>query len=149
MKIMKILKIREYLLIAIISSLAIGLFYPYLQVVLNGGFYNYFFWFEAILNESILNFILYLAFSALFGVVVSLSVYNWKNKTCSIKGSVGSGGFGSLLALFTSQCSACLSLASLILPISAVGALTIYNTVFNFISVGLLVIAVHLLGGFK
>ena len=87
MKIISILKKRNYAIIAIVSAISMALIYPYLQVALNGGFYNYFFWFEIILNQSILNFILYLLFSILFGLVVSINIYNWKNRTCSIKGS--------------------------------------------------------------
>ena len=149
MKLISILKIRKYGFIAIVSSLAMLLIYPYLQVALNGGFYNYFFWFEIVIAESILNLLLYIIFSILFGVVVSLIIYNWQNRTCDIKGSLGSGGFGSLLTIFTSQCSACISLASLFLPGVAVGALSIYNTIFNFISIGILLLSIFLMGGFK
>jgi uncharacterized membrane protein YqaE (UPF0057 family) len=149
MKILSVLRIKNYKLIAIFAAIAMALVYPYLQVALNGGFFNYFFWFEVLLQESILNAVLYLAFSVLFGLVVSLSIYNWKNRTCSIKGGVGSGGAASLLGIFTSQCSACLSLASLFLPITAVGALAVYNTVFNFISIGVLLLSLYMMGGFK
>lgn len=149
MKITSILKNKNYLFIAIISAISMALIYPYLQVVSNGGFYNYFFWFEVILNQSILNFILYLVFSVLFGLVVSINIYNWKNKTCSIKGSTGSLGFGSILAIFTSQCSACVSLATLFLPLSAISLLVKYNTLFNLISIGILLFSIYIVGGFK
>ena len=149
MKAFSVLKTGRYGFIAIIAALAMALLYPYTQVLLNGGFYNYFFWFEVILRESALNFALYLAFSALFGIVVALSIHNWKNRTCSVKGSLGSGSFGSLIGIFTSQCSACLSLASVFLPTTAVAALTVYNTVFNFISIAILLLAIHLMGGFR
>ena len=149
MKLISIIKIREYGLIAIFSAAAMALIYPYLQVALNGGFFNYFFWFETLLQESVLNLFAYLSFSALFGIVLSLGIYNWRNKTCGIKNSMGSGGFGSLLGIFTSQCSACLSLASLFLPTAAVAALTVYNTFFNFISIAILLLAIHLMGGFR
>ncbi len=85
----------------------------------------------------------------MFGVVVALNVYNWQNRTCSMKRGVGSGGIGSGIAVLTSQCSACLSLATLFLPVAAVGTLSLYNTVFNFISIGILLFAIHLLGGFR
>ena len=149
MKIISILKKRNYAIIAIVSAISMALIYPYLQVALNGGFYNYFFWFEIILNQSILNFILYLLFSILFGLVVSLNIYNWKNKTCSIRGSTGSLGLGSILAIFTSQCSACVSLATLFLPLSAISLLVKYNTFFNLISIGILLFSIYLVGGFK
>lgn len=136
MKLLSVLKTRRYGTIAVIAAVAMALIYPYTQVLLNGGLYNYFFWFEVILSESILNFILYLAFSFLFGVVVALNIHNWKSRACSMKGSVGSGGFGSMLAIFTSQCSACISIAGLFLPIAAVGALTLFNT--------LLIFSIHL-----
>ena len=149
MKLIRILKDKNYLFIAIISAVLMTLIYPYLQVILNGGFYNYFFWFELILSQSILNFILYLVFSILFGLVVSINIYNLKNRTCSIKGSSGSASFGSILAIFTSQCSACVSLATLFLPISAVGLLVKYNTLINLISIGILLLSIYLVGGFK
>jgi len=149
MKLIEILKIRKYGIISLASAVAMLLVYPYLQVALNGGIYNYFFWFEVIVSESVLNLILYVIFSALFGMVVGLNAYNWKNRTCSLKGSAGTSGLGGMLAIFTSQCSACLSLASLVLPTVAVGALTLYNTAFNFLSISILVIAIYLLGGFR
>lgn len=149
MKVISILRNKNYALIAIISAIAMALIYPYLQVALNGGFYNYFFWFEIVLDQSILNFILYLIFSILFGMVVSLNIYNWKNRTCNIKGSSGSASLGSILAIFTSQCSACISLATLFLPISAVSLLAKYNTMLNLISIGILLLAIYLVGGFK
>lgn len=149
MKFVSILRDRKYLTIFLVSAFAMALAYPYLQVALNGGFYNYFFWFEVLLSESFINAVFYVAFSALFGVVVSLSIYNWENRTCNLKRGLGSGGFASILGIFTSQCSACLSLASLFLPTVAVGALTAYNKVFNAISVAMLIISIYLMGGFK
>jgi len=149
MKLIEVLKKKKYGSIAALAATGMALIYPYIQVLLNGGLYNYFFWFEVIFGESVLNFVLYLIFSALFGIVVALNVHNWKNPTCSIKKGIGSGGVGSTIAILTSQCSACLSIASLFLPVAAVGALTVYNTIFNFISIAILLIAIYLLGGFK
>lgn len=149
MKFIEVLKNKKYGMIATVSAIAMVIIYPYTQVALNGGFYNYFFWFEVLLMESILNTIFYITFSILFGVVISLSLYNWQHKTCSVKGSVSSGGFASVLGIATSQCSACLSLASLFLPISAVGLLTQFNWVFNIISIGILLFSIRLMGGFK
>ena len=149
MKIFEVLKTRKYGSIALISAMAMVIVYPYLQVALNGGLFNYGFWFEIILSQSVLNFFLYLAFSALFGLVVSLSIYNWQTRTCSVKGSIGSGGVGGVIGIFTSQCSACISLASLFLPTAAVGALAVYSTAFNFVSIGFLVLAIYLMGGFR
>lgn len=146
-RLLEVLKIKRYALIALIFSLGMALIYPYLQVALNGGFYNYGFWFEVILSQSKLNFVLYLLFSILFGVVVSYSIYSWKHKKCGVK-SLGSGGFGSIVAMLTSQCSACLSLASLFLPAAAVSAFFVYNTLFNFISIGALLLSIYLMGGF-
>jgi len=149
MKVIEVLKTRRYGLIALLLAAAMALVYPYLQVALSGGLYNYVFWFEVILSQSVLNFVLYLAFSALFGVVVSLNIYNWKHRTCSVKGGIGSGSVGSILAIFTSQCSACVSLATLFLPVAAVGALSLYSTAFNFISIGILLLAIYMTGGFR
>lgn len=149
MKLISILKTKKYGIIALIASFLMLAAYPYLQVILNGGFYNYFFWFEVIIGTSILNFMLYITFSILFGLVTSLIIYNWQHRTCSIKKSLGSGSLGSLLAIFTSQCSACLSLGTLFLPAAAVTSLSIYSTLFNFISIGALLLSIYLMGGFK
>ncbi|MBI2668184.1 hypothetical protein HYX17_05460 [Candidatus Woesearchaeota archaeon] len=149
MKVITILRNKEYAFIALISAIAMVLVYPYLQVILNGGFYNYFFWYEVILNQSILNFILYLIFSILFGLVISLNIYNFRNRACSIKGSSGSAGLGSILAVFIPQCGACVSLTTLFLPAAAAGILIRYNSIFNLISIGILLLAVYLVGGFK
>lgn len=149
MLILSILKTRKYGLIAAITAAAMLLVYPYIQVILNGGLYNYLFWFEVILEQSILNFILYITFSILFGIVMSIIIYNWKNRKCNVKGSVGVGGAGGTLAILTSQCSACISLASLFLPIGAVATLAIYNTALNFVSIGALLLAIYLMKGFR
>lgn len=144
-----VLNTRKYRLIAFLSSVGMLLLYPYIQVILNGGLYNYFFWFEVILEQSLLNFALYIAFSILFGIVMSMIIYSWKNRTCGLKGSVGSGGVGSTLAVLTSQCSACISLASLFLPIGAVATFAVYNTALNFVSIGALLLAIYLMKGFS
>lgn len=149
MKLISVVKTRNYGLIALFAAIGMFLVYPYTQVVLNGGFYNYFFWFEVILSQSVLNFFLYIIFSVLFGFVVSLSIYTWKHRTCSVKGSVGGGTFGSVLGIFTSQCSACVSLATLFLPAAAVSSLAVFNTVFNLITIGVFLLSIYLMGGFK
>ncbi len=149
MKLLSILKTRKYGTLAIILAVAMALIYPYLQVILNGGFFNYFFWFEVILSNSIINFVLYLIFSALFGIVVSFSIYNLTHKTCSIKTSTGSSSFGVGLAIFTSQCSACVSLVTLFLPVTAAGIFSVYSTAFNALSIAVLVLAIYLMRGFK
>lgn len=149
MKIFSMIKTSKYGAVALISSVLMLLIYPFLQVVLNGGFYNYFFWFEMILSQSVLNFVLYLLFSGLFGIVVSLVYHNYRKGTCNVRRGAGSGGAGSLLAILIPQCSACLSLAVLFLPIGAVAMFGTYSTVLNLISLGLLVLSIHLLGGFE
>lgn len=149
MLIFQVIKIPKYSVIAILSSIVMATVYPYLQVALNGGFYNYFFWFEVILGQSILNFIFYITFSILFGITVSMGIYNWSNRTCSVTGSASTGSLGAFIGIITSQCSACLSLASLFLPTAAVGMLVVYNTLFNLLSIGALVFSIYLMNGFK
>ena len=148
-KSIKVLKEKKYMLIFIASTLLMLVTYPYLQVLRQGGFSNYFYWFQMLWKISPINFILYIIFSILFGVVISLVIHNWKDsKVCNIRGS-SSGGISSLLALSVSQCSTCLPFASLFLPATAVGFISVNNTLINFIIVGLLIYSIYSMGGFN
>lgn len=149
MKVLNVLKERTYQAVAIIGALLMAIIFPYIQVINNGGFFNYFFWFEVLLSESIINAILYVVFSSTFGVVVSLGYYNYKNKTCDLKGSAGSGGIGSMIGVLIPQCSACISLLGAIFPTSIATVVAVNSTLFNFLSIGLLFFSIHLMGGFK
>lgn len=149
MKIVEVLKIRKYLLIAIISSLIFTSVYIYTQVL--GILENLDLWFTVI---PWYNAVLFVIFAALFGVALSFQVYNWKQpKVCSIGGkakSVGASSSATFLGLFVAQCPACASLGVLLLPATVFTSIFVkYNTVINLLSIGLLLFTLNYLGAFR
>ncbi len=146
MKLFTVLGQRRYAALALLVAVGMGLLYPYLQVALNGGLANYWFWFTLIAASPV-NLLLYLAFSALFGVVIALIAFDWRSRTCRA-GGVGAGGIGSVLAVSATQCSSCLSLVTLFFP-AAAGALAQFSTAFLSVSIGLLAVSIHVSGGFR
>ena len=152
-KIFNILKIKKYLWIMIVSTLIILIILPALQVLATGGIQNLDLWFKVI---SPINFLLIIIFSFAFGLVVSLQIYNFQDKTCSIEkktGGVSSFSIGTFLAVLVPACPACLSLASLFLPAAlgiSVGAFfTRFSSLFLLLSIALMILGMLLLGCFK
>lgn len=142
MLLMDVLRKKKYAAIALFSSAAMLMIYPYAQTLGN----NIDLWFEVI---SPINLALYAAFSLLFGPFVSLQVYNLKApKTCAVQGAAG-GTFSSVLSFAAIQCPGCVSVASLFLPISATTFLAANNIIITSASLVLLLAGIYLLGGFK
>ncbi|MBI4176605.1 MAG: hypothetical protein HY518_05345 [Candidatus Aenigmarchaeota archaeon] len=142
MLIIDILKTKAYGPIAAVSAAIMLIAYPYAQTL---G-YNIDLWFEII---TPFNLALYMIFSALFGILLSLQIYNLRQpKACRLK-SAGSGAAGSFISFMAIQCPGCISIASLFLPIATTTVLAIYNIWITLAGIGLLVIGLYLLGGFK
>jgi len=148
MRVLKVLRKSNYLILAIISSLAMSAIYIYTQVL--GIIENIDLWFTVI---PWYNAVLFVIFAALFGITLSFQVYNWRQpKVCptstKVKGMGASSGatFG---LFFVAQCPACASLGVLFLPVSVMGVLTQFGWLINLLGIGLLLYTINYLGGFK
>ena len=99
------------------------------------------------------NAVFLLLFSVLFGLAFSFQVYIWKSpKTCSVKKRIHGGALhsiGTVGALLIAQCPGCATFTALFLPVSAIGFLTQFSLLLNFITIGLLVFTLHYLGAFS
>lgn len=148
-----ILKNKLYLTIFLISSLFMLILYPVLQTLATGSIHNIDLWFKLSPKQNLLLLIL---FSILFGLLLTMQIYNLKDKTCSIKhktASASTGSIGAIIAFLVPACPACLSLASLIIPAALalpfVQFVTKFNTQLLILSILLTLIGIYLLGGFK
>src|SRR3990167_4962382 len=148
MKIIEVLKMKRYFVLAIFSSITISLIYVYTQVL--GNIHNIDLWLTII---PWYNAILFTIFSILFGITFAYQVYLWKQpKVCAIstkaKGA-GTGSIGTLGTFLIAQCPACASLGALFLPISVTVTLTKFSWLINLASIGLLLFTLRYLGAFK
>ena len=145
MKIIEVLKIRKYLGLAIIFAVALFAFYAYTQVLFIVG--NLDLWLATIPRY---NLALFSIFAALFGITLSYQVYlKQQPKTCSIAKTSSAGALGTFVSFFAVQCPACASIGVLFLPVSTIALLTVYSTLINLASIGLVLLTLYLLGGFK
>lgn len=152
-KVFGILKSKNYLAIFLISSLIILASFPILQSLVTGGLHNLNLWFAVTPKYNVF---LLVIFSILFGLLLSLQVYNLKIKVCNIKNktvSATAGGLGTFITFLVPACPACLSILSLLLP----GAYALYitqffikfNTLLLLFGTFLLILGLWILGGFK
>lgn len=145
MKITEVLKIKQYLALAVGSSITMSLIYIYTQVL--GIVENIDIWITII---PWYNAILFLIFAALFGITLAFQVYNWRQpKVCNIKGSAGASGAATFTGFLVAQCPACASLGTLLLPASVFQVFVKYSPVINLASIALLLFTIHYLGGFR
>ena len=140
-RVFEILKSRKYFSVFLVSTIAMLIAYPYLQ-----SFGNVDIWFQVI---EIDNIILYLSFSVLFGLLVSMQAHSISMpKACRLQsGSLGTAG--TIAGFFVAQCPSCAVLLSLFLPFNAIIFIVTYNTWLTLGTIALMLLAIHLLGGFK
>ena len=146
MELLKVLKTRTYGLLAFVFSVFMFLFLPFVQAL--GS--NIDLWYSIILKANYgLNFALFLVFCALFGMYVSFQIYKFRQpKVCKIKNTSG-GIVGSAFAFFVGVCPACIGFAGLFFPIGIVSTLVVFGPLFMLISIGLIILSIHLNGGFR
>jgi len=140
--VMLILKQPRYGLIAIITSIGLGLLYYYSSISLVP---------ISIATETIGPAYLIASFSLTFvvailaGVNVSLAIFKIKNSTLfNLKKSSGSSALGSTLTVFTPGCPACTTPLTTIL--AAVGGLSVFPLLgleFKILSVGALIFSIY------
>ncbi|MEK6941241.1 MAG: hypothetical protein AABW85_00060 [archaeon] len=135
-------------MLAFFSSILMLAVYVYTQLL--GIIENLDVWIATI---TWLNGILLLIFITLFGVTFSYQVFLWRQpKTCSLNkkfSGAGASGIGTFGLFFVSQCPACASLGTLLLPISVAGFLSEFSWLLNLLSIGLLLFTLNYLGAFK
>ncbi len=145
MKIIEVLKIPRYLLIAVASALILAFVYIYTQVL--GNLANLDIWITIIPPH---NAVLFGIFTALFGITLSYQIYvRQQPKTCDIKKSATTGGAGTFITFLVAQCPACASIGALFLPVSIVSFFTVYSSWINLIGIGLLLFTLNYLGAFS
>ncbi len=145
LKIIEILKIPKYFIIAAVSALLFTGVYIYSQVL--GIIQNIDLWLSVI---PWYNAVLFPTLVVLFGIAISFQLYTRSQpKICDIKKSTGATSGAVAAGFFVAQCPACASLGTLLLPVSAVTALVQFGWIINLASIGLLIFTINYLGGFK
>ncbi len=140
-KLLMVLERKNYFILCVLLTISMAILYPYIQSL--GNLEE---WFMTITPP---NFILYIVFSVLFGVAMTLQIYNIKEiKMCQLR-TVESSIASVVAEFFVVQCPVCISFLTLFLPATAIALLTLYNVYISLFAVVLLIVTIYLLGGFK
>jgi hypothetical protein len=144
MYVLDVLRKRGYFVLAAGAALFMFFFYPYVQTL---GLQTDL-WYQII---SLPNFILFLAFVVVFGIFVAFQTHTFKQpKVCAVtKKGTTSGIIGTAFSFFIGMCPACVGFAALLLPLGIVTTLVIFGPLFMLVSIGLLLISIHLNRGFR
>ncbi|TSC75535.1 MAG: hypothetical protein G01um101430_377 [Parcubacteria group bacterium Gr01-1014_30] len=144
---MQALKEPKYLALAVVFAVLVMSLYAFLQV-LPQGVNNFWFWFTLL---TPLAWLLYVVYGILFGVTLSFFIWQRVKKNYpsskAVKGGL-LGALGGVLGTTAPVCSACLPWAVLLLPASLAFPFVQYNSLIMTFSIGLLILALWLLGGF-
>lgn len=149
MRILNALKNKKSLKWGIIAMISVAIVLPVIQT---GFFQNSIEAWYLTLIKSPFNSSLYVIFSLLFGSLMSLQVYNLNRKVCdncNNKKGYGAGAVGVVFGTLVGICPACIGLIGLILPLGGSLWLTYYGWVFMLVAIGIMILSIYLLGGFK
>jgi len=137
--------LREKPLFAVFS--AVGMFFvtPLIQSINTPLAFDI--WFADIVQKPHSS-ALYIAFSVLFGIFVSLYLYS-KNKCIDCKPQTKTGVGGTALGFLVGVCPACFSLIGFLLPLGGSIFLTTYSPVFLLVAIAIVIFSVYKMGGFK
>ena len=137
---------KEKPLHAILSAVGIFLLAPAIQLLSTPLAFEV--WYKTLLDRPA-NTVLYVIFSILFGLLVSLYIYS-KNKCadCSKK-DVSTGFGGAALGFTVGVCPACFSFIGVLLPLSGSIFLTTYSPLFTGLALLIIIFSIKRLGGFK
>jgi hypothetical protein len=144
MEITIVLRERNYLTIAVLSSVVMFFFLPFAQTLgLNTDL-----WYQVI---GPVNFLLFVMFVAVFGIFVSFMLHRIREPGVCLTHKKGAGGgmVGTIITFFTLSCPACTGLTTLILPVSIFPVLSLFGPVFTLLSIFPMLLSIHLNGGFK
>ncbi len=145
MNIILIQAVKQKPLITIAA--AIGMFFlnPLIQSISTSLAFQI--WFADIVQKP-LNASLYVGFSVLFGMFVSLYLFS-KNQCIDCKPNAKTGATGSALGFMFGVCPACFSFVGFLLPLSGSLFLTAYSPLFTLVSIGIIVFSIHKMAGFR
>jgi len=147
MRIIDALKDKKSLIWGIITTLLVGIILPIIQTGFLQNSLNS--WILTIL-KSPLNASLYIIFSLITGVVISLYIYNKKEiKSCNLKKGSRFGVIGTFFGFFIGVCPACVGLIGLLFPLSISLTLTYYGWIFMLLAIILQLFSIRYLKGFK
>lgn len=105
-------------------------------------------WYKTIFDKPFNSF-LYIVFSLLFGIFISLYIYT-KNKCFDCDKRDFKLGFGgTTLGFIIGICPACFSLIAALIPLSGIIFLTNYSHVFTALSIIIILFSIYKIGGFK
>ena len=106
-------------------------------------------WFRDLYQKP-LNSSLYIIFSILFGMFMTLYLYSRNNCTdCKISKATKSGISGTILGFMIGVCPACFSFIGFLVPLSASLFLTGFAPIFMTASITIILFSIHRVGGFK
>lgn len=154
MNIILLYAVRRKLIVAIISALGIFFLTPIIQLINTPLAFEI--WFLDILTKPI-NSLLYIIFSILFGIFISLYIYVKRDvcidceKKMDIEGSTSAktGILGSVIGFIIGVCPACFSLIGILLPLSVSITLSAYSSYFTLLSIAIILLSIYRLGGFR
>lgn len=131
----------------IVIAAAIGIFFlnPLIQSISTSLAFQI--WFADILQKP-LNASLYVIFSVLFGMFVSLYLFS-KNRCIDCKPNIKSGIGGSAFGFMLGVCPACFSFIGFLLPLSGSLFLTAYSPLFMLVSMGIILFSIYKMAGFR
>lgn len=133
---------------AVAALAAAGMFFllPVLQLINTPLAFDI--WFLDLYQKP-LNSILYIAFSVLFGMFISLYLYA-RNKCLDCRPEKARAGFaGSVVGFMVGVCPACFSFIGVLLPLGPTIFLTSYSPIFTGISIAIVLFSIYKLGGLK
>jgi hypothetical protein len=106
-------------------------------------------WFRDLYQKP-LNSALYIIFSILFGMFVTLYLY-FRNSCidCKISKATKSGISGTILGFMIGVCPACFSFIGFLVPLSVSLLLTAYAPIFMAASIAIILFSIHRIGGFR
>lgn len=137
---------KEKPLHATLSAIGMFLLVPVIQLAITPLAFEI--WYKTLIDRP-LNSALYIIFSMLFGMLISLYFYA-KNKCVDCKKSDVNAGFGgATLGFALGVCPACFSLVGVLLPLGGSILLTQYAPVFTVLSIAIILFSIQRLGGFK
>lgn len=139
--------IKEKLVLAVLLTILMFFLTPVMQSFNTSLAFEI--WFRDLYQKP-LNSILYVVFSILFGIFISLYLYSRKNCTdCKIKPGGKSGFTGSVIGFMIGVCPACFSFIAFLIPLSASIFLTTFAPIFLMVSIGIILHSIYSLGRFK
>ena len=139
--------IRARKSITIISAISIFFLLPLIQSITTPLAFEI--WFTDLINKP-LNSALYIIFSILFGIYISLYLYNRSNVCIDCKNNANKTGLvGSALGFLIGVCPACFSFLAFLLPLGSSIILSIYSPLFTLIAIAVIAYSIYRFGGFK